>query len=140
MSAEESFATCFLLRDEEDARALWEQLKEWKKQSEQGRPIVVTIQSYDAAPTPAQYRRYREILNQIAENAWIGKDGKERMPSSVWDEHFKRLYIGMEFDEKNGEMRGMSTKTLGAAAFAEYMQKIEAYAVQELGIEFSLRT
>ena len=50
---------------------------------------------------------------------------------------FKARLIGLE-EVPDGRSVGISTTTLSVSDFAEYMTKVEAYAVEELGIEVEL--
>ncbi len=84
--------------------------------------------------TPEQNRRYwgRGVLAQIAEQATV--NGK-LYSAEVWHEMFKRMFIG--FDElPNGQIIGKSSTGLTTAEFCDFCTQVEAYAAQELGVQF----
>ena len=122
----------FVLRDETHANSLWQFLKlNWRSMSEQGRPLAVSVSEYKSKRSRDQNSRYWCILQRISENAWIG--GRQ-YSAEVWHEQMKRQLIGCE-ELPNGETIGMSSAALNVSQFADYMTKVEIYAVSELGIE-----
>lgn len=123
----------FVLHDHMDAQALWAFLRRnWKALARQGRPLSVCVSEYRAKRTTEQNKRYWAILNEIAENAWI--DGNQ-FSAEVWAEFFKGQFIGFE-ETPDGRQIGLSTTYLSVEEFSVYMNKIEAYAVTELGVIF----
>lgn len=84
--------------------------------------------------TTQQNRRYwgRGVLAQIAEQAVV--NGKQ-YSAEVWHEQFKRQFIGVE-ELPDGSVIGKSSTELTTAEFAEFCQKVEAYAATELGVTF----
>lgn len=124
----------FVLRDEPHARALWGFLKaNWKELAQAGRPLSITVQEHKAKRSLEQNRLYWQRLNEIADQAWVG--GKQ-YSAEAWHEHFKRLFIGMDELPGGGKV-GISTTTLSVADFSDYINRIEAYAATELGINLS---
>ena len=81
-----------------------------------------------------QNRRYwgDGVLAQIAEQATV--NGR-LYSAEVWHEQMKRQFIGYE-ELPNGQIIGLSSKNLDIKEFAEFCQKVEAYAVTELGVRF----
>ncbi len=71
------------------------------------------------------------MLRQISEGAFVG--GRQ-FSDEAWHEHFKRQFIGLE-ELPGGGQAGISTTTLSVAEFGSYMERIEAYASTDLGIE-----
>lgn len=121
----------FILRTELDARQAWECLKPWRGFAEEGKPLAVDIRTHKAKRSNRANRRYWSILNQIAEDGWLGK---KRFPPETWHFWFRAKFLGYE-EGIGGQMIPVSTTTLNTAEFAEYMANVERYAVTELEIE-----
>lgn len=79
-----------------------------------------------------QNRLYWAVLREISEQAMLS--GK-RFSDECWHEHFKRLFIGA-VELPDGRMMGESTSKLSVSEFAEYLTKVQAFAVGELGVIF----
>lgn len=125
----------FVLRTDHNAKSLWLFLRNnWRALAGDGKPLSVTVQEHKAKRSSEQNRRYWAILNEIAAGAWIGG---RRYGADAWHEFFKARLIGLE-EVPDGRSVGISTTTLSVSDFAEYMTKVEAYAVEELGIEVEL--
>lgn len=121
----------FVLRDEPNARALWQFLKNnWRALAGAGKPLAVTIQEHKAKRSVDQNKRYWAILNEIAANAWVS--GRQ-FSAEAWHEFFKAKFIGYE-ETPDGRLHGISTTTLNVAEFGDYMTRIEVYSTDELGI------
>lgn len=89
-------------------------------------------------------------LSDIAEQAYVR--GRQ-FSAEVWHEFYKREYLPEEFDPElckegyrkwaympNGERTLIgSTTQLTVRGFAQYLTKVEAYAAQELGVQFHVR-
>lgn len=99
--------------------------------AQQGRPLAVTVEEHKAKRSGAQNRRYWALLNQISEGAFVA--GRQ-FNADAWHEHFKRQFIGIE-DTPGGDTVGISTTTLNTAEFTDYMDRIEAFAATDLGLE-----
>jgi len=126
----------FVLRTDHNARSLWLFLRNnWRALAGDGKPLSVTVQEHKEKRSSDQNRRYWAILNEIAAGAWIGG---RRYGADAWHEFFKAKMIGLE-EIPDGRSVGISTTTLSVAEFAEYMTKVEAYAVDEFGIEIDER-
>lgn len=84
--------------------------------------------------TPAQGRRYwgRGVLAQIAEQAVV--DGK-KYSAEIWHEYFKKKFNGLE-ELPDGSVVGKSTANMGRAEFSDFCTKVEAHAIDELGVFF----
>lgn len=123
----------FILREESNAKALYAYLKQnWQSMANDNKPLAVTVATYKDKRHNQQNRLYWQYLNQIAEQAMI--DGK-RFDADCWHEFFKMQFLGV-VDLPNGHKIGESTTKLNVTDFASYVNKVEAYAVTELGVIF----
>lgn len=84
--------------------------------------------------TAPQNRRYwgNGVLAQIAAQA---APGGKLYAAESWHEQFKRMFIGV-IELPNGDVIGMSSKTLSTVEFSEFCTKVEAFASTELGVTF----
>ena len=122
----------FVIYGPEQAKMLHAFLKQnAAAMAQAGKPLAVTVEEHKAKRSSAQNRRYWAILGQISESAFVG--GKQ-FSTEAWAEHFKRSFIGFE-ELPDGSLIGISTTSLNTAEFTEYMDRIEAYAATELGLE-----
>lgn len=122
----------FVLKDETHAKSLWAFLKQnWQALAQQGKPLAITITEWKAKRSSEQNKRYWAILNDISSDAWV--EGKQ-YSSEAWHEFFKRKFIGYEETPDGGSI-GISTTTLSTTEFSEYSNKVEVYAVTELGVQ-----
>lgn len=125
----------FVLREEPNARQLHAFLKaNWREMASVGRPLAVTVGEAKAKRSGDQNRRYWALLREIAEHAWIGG---RRFSSDAWHAEFAGRFIGWD-ETPSGTRVPISTTTLSVAAFTEYMDRIEAYATTELGVEMGV--
>lgn len=122
----------FILRDPEIGHRMVSYVKSLAGPSAAaGRPLVVTVAEYKAKRSTEANARYWALLGEIAEQVqvngkWFSKD--------VWHEHLKGLFAPKE-DGPAG-LIPVSTSQMNTEQFARYMTQIEAYATQELGVEF----
>lgn len=122
----------FVLRSEIQCRQLYAFLRaNWSDMAAAGRPLAVTVSEAKAKRSGEQNRRYWSLLNEIAEHAWVG--GRQ-FPADVWHAEFAGRFIGWS-ETPSGARVPISTTTLSVAEFSEYMDRIEAYATTELGVE-----
>ena len=125
----------FVLRGESQAKLLWAFLKaNWEALAQAGKPLAVTISEYKSKRSLEQNKRYWALLNEIAEQAYVGG---QQFSAEAWHEHFKRKFIGCE-DLPGGGQIGISTTALSVAEFGDFMTKVEQLATVELGVEFSV--
>ncbi len=107
-----------------------------KAVQDRGGLLRIIVSEDERTRNSAQNSRYWKLLSVIAESAWI--DGQQ-FSKDVWHEHLTRLYLPLhEVILPTGEIvliRATTTK-LTVPDFSEYMDKIEAYAATELGVEF----
>ena len=126
----------WVLDSQDRAAALYRFLMaNWRRHAERGAPLVVTVEPPHTNRTVEQNRRYWALLTAIAE---IPVDGR-RYTNEVWHEHFKRELLGYEYQRMpDGKRRRVprSTARLSVKKFAEYMERIQAFAAQEFGMEF----
>ena len=109
-----------------------------KAMLDRGTPIRVIV-------TTEEQTRHRQqnaflwaaVYKDIAEQVWT--DGRQ-FSSEVWHEYFGRMFLPLEDVElPGGEViqRRASTTRLGVKEFADYVNQVQAYAAQELGVRFS---
>lgn len=122
-----------ILRNEVNSRFLWDLLKNWKQLADAGKPLAVHVDEHGERRSGAQNRLLWAILNDIAAQAWVG--GKQ-YSADAWHEHFKREFLGLE-ELPNGQTIGISTATLKTSEFADYVTRVQQYAVTELGVELT---
>lgn len=127
----------FILRNDQHAQSLWAFLKgNWKAMADQGKPLSVTIAEHKARRNNEQNALLHALLQEIAEQAWV--EGKQ-YDMETWKEFFRCTYIGTEEITLPGGKRlerGISTTTLSVHDFADFVTKIQAYAIDQLGVEF----
>lgn len=123
----------FVLREESHARALYAYLRHnWPAMAAQGKPLAVTVAEHKDTRHTQQNRLYWALLRQVANQAMV--DGR-RYSDEVWHEQFKRVLLGL-VDLPGGAKAGESTTKLNVSEFAEYVNKVTAYAATELGVIF----
>ena len=123
----------FILREDRHAQALYAFLKaNWKAMAEKGQPLVLEIRPEGARRSKDQNRHYWQVLSQIATQAWI--NGKN-YPAEIWHEAAKRKFLPL-IDLPGGGSIAASTTGLKVKEFAEYVAHVEAWAAQELGVQF----
>ena len=105
----------------------------WEAMSKTKHPMQVDIQPEATKRSLQQNRRYWAVLNQISEQAWV--EGRQ-YSSECWHELAKRKFIGC-IDLPGGGLLAMSTTGLSTKEFAEYCQRVEAWAQTELGCELT---
>lgn len=106
----------------------------WQMFARDGKFLAVTVSFYKSKRSLEQNRRYfgPAVLGAIADQAWC--DGR-RYGKESWHEHFKREFIGV-VDIPGGGVRAMSSTDLNVEEFSVFMQQVEAYAAQQLGVIF----
>lgn len=123
----------FILREERHLNAMLTFLSaNWRAMAEQGKPLAVEIKPEKSKRSLNQNGLYWSLLQQIAEQAWV--DGRQ-YNADVWHEAAKRQILGL-VDLPNGQTMGRSSATLSVGEFAEYIEKVEAWAASELGVQF----
>lgn len=123
----------FVLRTEEHARRLWVFLKaNWRACAANDAPLAITVATHKSKRSLEQNRRLWALYGEIAASAWV--DGKQ-FSAEAWHELLKGEILGY-VDLPFGRRMPMSTAGLDVEQFAQYMQRVEAFAVTQLGVEF----
>lgn len=125
----------FVLREAHHLAALVAFLTtNWQGFAREGKFLAVTVSLFKSKRSLEQNRRYfgPALLGAIAEQAWC--DGR-RYDKESWHELFKRQFIGV-VDLPGGGVRSMSSTDLNVEEFSAFMQQVEVYAAQELGVQF----
>lgn len=121
----------FILSGEAQAESLWAFLKNnWKVLAATSKPLLVTVEQYSKKRSNKQNSRYWAIVQQIAENGWV--NGR-KYDSETWHDFLKGHFIGYD-DLPFGGKRPLSSATLNTEEFNVYMEKVELFAREELGI------
>lgn len=96
--------------------------------------IAVDLSVRPETRSGPQNRRYwsNGLLAQIARDAVV--QGR-KYSAEVWHEQFKRMFIGV-IELPDGSIVGQSSTGLTVAQFSAFCDKVESYAVTELGISF----
>lgn len=103
--------------------------------AKQEKPLVITCEEYKAKRTIDQNKRLHVILDAIAAQTWIS--GKQ-YSAEAWKEYYRKTFIGteeIELPDGTLQERGLSTTILSVSEFTDFMTKIEAHAIGELGID-----
>lgn len=126
---------CIVLRSTVEAEQLSLLLKKWREQVNAGKPLVVSVEPWEAPQTRKQQRRLRALERHIAEIAWT-EQGKK--PMAWWHDWFASNFIGEEKDPETGRMRPISTTELSVGEMNDHMQRIEQHVVEVLGLELDI--
>ncbi|NBI44960.1 recombination protein NinB [Burkholderia sp. ISTR5] len=105
--------------------------------ADRGEPLRVIVTAEERQRNAAQNRLYwGAILRSIAEQAWV--EGRQ-FDKDAWHEYFARLYgVSDELTLPDGEiiLRRKSTSQMSVGEFSTYLNQIQAYAANTLGVEF----
>ena len=124
----------YVIRTEKMAERVCTLLRStWKAQLVAGRPLEVVVSEFKKSRSHAQNRLYWRILETISGQVMVGG---RRHQKEYWAEYFKRKFIGYEELPDGGQL-GLSTTTLDAHQFSDYIGKIEAWAVADHGVIFN---
>ena len=96
----------------------------------------VVIRPFKRPRTYRQERRYRAILNEIAEQART-REGKH--PPIVWHHYFKMMFLSDVKESVNGVpvVVHQSNRELSARKMSDYTEQVIAHAVTEFNVSFS---
>lgn len=123
----------FILRAPEHGHALVSYIKSLAgPMAASGRPLMVTVDEYQAKRSTQANARYWALLEEISGQAYI--DGK-RFSREAWHTFFRDQFAPKE-DGPAG-LTPMSTSQMDKETFQRYTTQIELYAVETLGIEFA---
>ncbi|ATF87558.1 recombination protein NinB [Burkholderia gladioli] len=105
--------------------------------ADRGEPLRVIVTAEERQRNAAQNRLYwGAILRSISEQSWV--DGRQ-FDKDAWHEYFARLYgVSDELTLPDGEiiLRRKSTSQMSVGEFSTYLNQIQAYAANTLGVEF----
>lgn len=101
----------------------------WQAMKAKDEVLEVVLRPYKSSRNLEQNKRLHAMLQDIADQVWI--NGRQ-YSMEVWKESFKRDYLPV-IELPNGMLMASPTHKLNIKECAEFMQKIEAYAVSELG-------
>lgn len=132
----------FVLRNNHDAELFYTFLKLNRgPMNEQGRVLQVVVSEHKEGRTDAVNRyMWAGLLTPISEQAWVNG---QRFTAEVWAEFFKAQFLpettsrGTEkwqyLPDSSRQLVG-STTHLNKTEMTLYLQQIEHYAVDELGV------
>jgi len=118
---------------------VWKQVKALAMD---GHATVVEIRIAEDCKTDKQ-RRYLHgcVLLNIAMQADVNG---QKFPMCVWKEHFRAEFLGFKTRTHKNPITGkkvrrrerVSTEDLGVKGYNEYIERVTAFAVTDLGVEF----
>lgn len=121
----------FVLRDAVTLEKMVSFLRgNFQAMAERGQPLMVHVTEYAMNRSVEQNRRYFRMVQNIAEDAWIG--GKQ-YPKDVWHEFFRKRFLPL-LDGPEGTYP-TSTSALSVKEFSDYMEQVAAFATTDLGVE-----
>lgn len=104
-----------------------------------GKPLRVIITAEEKKRNNEQNKFYwGAVLSAIAEQAWV--NGRQ-YDKDTWHEYLARRFgVQEEVTLPDGEIvtRRKSTTQMTVGEFSEYLNRVQAYAATELGVEFEL--
>ena len=109
-----------------------------------GHKLVGEIRLYEDAKTDLQRAYYHGVI--LKEIAFKAEVGGEKFSLATWKEHFRNEYLGFKtvtftnpITKKKSRRRiRVSTEDLGVKAYANLIERVTAFAVTDLGVEFSV--
>lgn len=118
---------------------VWQQIKAL---AVAGHATVVEVRTAEDCKTDKQ-RRYLHgyVLMTIAREARVNG---QQFDMRVWKEHLRAEFLGHKTVTHRNPITGkkvrrrerVSTESLGVKGYAEYIDRVTAYAATELGVEF----
>lgn len=127
----------FVLRERIHADSLIAYLKEHAgPAAAAGKPLAVTVSTHRQQRTPKQNGLLHKLLEQITEQVQV--DGR-RYELETWKEQVRLKFIGVEeveLPDGSRTRRGMSTADLNVADFSELIERVRAWAISELNVQF----
>ncbi|MBR8343041.1 recombination protein NinB [Burkholderia ambifaria] len=123
----------FVLRAPEHGHALVSYIKSLAgPMAASGKPLMVTVDEYQAKRSSEQNRLLWAFLTEIAEQVEL--EGK-RFTKEAWYAHYLDLYAPKQEGPRGLVPVGSSQMT--KEQFANFVTRIECHAVQELDVEFA---
>jgi len=98
-------------------------------------PVAVTYEPAKSSRSIEQNARYWALLTEISQQGPSAMGGEWHSPE-VWHEYCAKRFLGMEAGPFGHGVRRRTSK-LKVSEFADYMAQIEAWAADELGVQFS---
>ena len=107
-----------------------------------GHKLAIEVRRAEDAKTDKQRRYYHGyVLKTIAQQAVV--NGK-RFDLKTWKEHFRAEYLGFKVRTTKNPITGkkvrrrerVSTEDLGVKGYSQLIERVTAFAVTELGVEF----
>lgn len=114
-----------------------------KSMMQAGHRLAVEIRLAEDRKTDQQRKYYHGvILKEIAQQAMANG---QKFPLQVWKEHFRSEFLGFKTvsfinpitGKKSRRRVRISTEDLGIRAYNKLIERVTAFAVTELGVEFS---
>lgn len=104
---------------------------------ERGKPLRVIVTEEEKKRSLEQNRFFHgPVLDAITEQAWW--EGRQ-FPKEFWKEYFRKRYLLKdEFTTPDGEIVQVywSTADLNVAQMTEFLEKVQAEAASEWGVQF----
>lgn len=108
-----------------------------------GHKLAIEVRLAEDQKTDRQRAYYHGvILKEIAQQAAVKG---QKFPLAVWKEHFRKELLGFKTvthinpmtGKKSRTRKRISTEDLGVRAYNRLIEQVTAFAVTELGVEFS---
>lgn len=132
----------FILREQSHFDRMVSAIRQnWAAAALEGTPLGVRVSPYKQSRSDEQNALMWVWLGQIAQDAWIA--GKQ-FGAEVWHEHCKQAFYPDENSRGDKKWRELpdgsmqcvgSTTRLDAQEMSDYMNKLAAFAANELGVE-----
>ncbi len=127
------FAQSYIIRDPVILERVLAVIRgNWRAMAQAEHPMTCSLGTESDKRSLDQNRLYWALLSDIAESAWI--DGRQ-FSKDAWAEHFRAMFLP-KIESPSGSYP-VSTTSLTVREFSDYIGRIEAYAVSELGVELS---
>lgn len=119
----------------------------WARQMIQaGHTVVAEFRLAEDVKTDKQRRYYHGVI--LKEISLKAKPNGVQYPLAVWKEHFRAEFLGFKTVTTKNPITGkksrrrmrVSTEDLGVKAYAKLIERVTAFAVTELGVQFSCPT
>ena len=137
-----SFLRTFVLHGPEQAKLLHAFLKSnAAAMAKRGDPLEVRVTIHKANRTLPQNSLMWIVLEHMKDQAWISG---RRFDAETWNEHAKREFLPEECASGKQKWRvlptgervlAMSTSDLNVEEMSTYLDKLQAFATAELGVE-----
>lgn len=114
------------------------------EQLKSGRRLVVEARLYEDDKTDKQRRYFHGVvLTTIAQQA---RPNGQAFPMAVWKEHARREFLGHKTvttinpltGKKSRRRQRISTEDLGVRRYSEYIDRVSAWAANDLGVTFPM--